>query len=66
MKSKFSLKLDSLFFKKVNPDMIIEFIYINIYELIDEIPFIPVEFGRNLRLNFSSVIRGKIFINFIS
>lgn len=47
MKIKFSLKLDNLFFKKENPDMIIEFIYKNIYELIDEIPFIPVDYYPN-------------------
>jgi len=53
MKNKFSLKLNQYFLDKVSPDIIIEFIYKNVYELIDEIPFIPSELGRNLKLNYN-------------
>ena len=57
MKNKFSLKLNQYFLDKVSPDIIIEFIYKNVYELIDEIPFIssdyPKDFNEQLLFSYN-------------
>ena len=51
---KFTQKLNTYFSTKIDPEIVIEFLDTNIFLLIDEIPFIPSELGRNLKLNYNS------------
>lgn len=46
------IKLNKLFLKLKPIEDIIEFIYKNLYKLIDEIPFVTDELGANLKVNY--------------
>lgn len=52
LKYKLHIQLNQLFLSLDLVETVIEFIYKNIYELIDEIPYIEDEFGVELRKNY--------------
>lgn len=47
-------KLNEFFYKKKTVESLIEFIYKNVYELIDEIPYVTEELWWDLKTNYRS------------